>query len=398
MNDIFNYLKIFVQIGWGTLCIPVAIVTSIIWLIVNNKPKNEKKLWRRLIIIVFLLELGIFFAEDWSEALFVDHDMLISLIFYQGVVVSVLSFILFELPREKKLLSRILFLLILITEAGYVYFSHVYFRFLYDGILSAVIWAMVLLLLLYIGIKRALTLNSPFGWLPFVLFPLFVYSGPIWVTRFVYSYGIIPTVIIISIITLVVQLTTRPKTSVWWLLFTIISASVFQFIVWAEIYLLENSDELVTSSGDVTYRMNVISRIIGYAIMIGIFVLIVSILKKKVKITKWIILPLVAAFCFIYYKNSECVVESTAGGGYYHLHFPFEETRIGGPVLSRYPKEDWSKLTPSQDSMAIKSWEKKGGKIIFHRNVGGDYVVRDWFLFWKLDSYQSRYFYLGDTL
>lgn len=109
---------------------------------------------------------------------------------------------------------------------------------------------------------------------------------------------------------------------------------------------------------------------------------------------KILTIPLFFFICLIYYKNSQIIVCGTNGMRFYELYITNiananrdEDTYIGW-LLGNSTNIAYQKEQPGWENR-IDKIEVINNNIIFHRPEKGNYVIKKWFLFWKLE--------IGDT-
>lgn len=173
--------------------------------------------------------------------------------------------------------------------------------------------------------------------------------------------------------------------SKWWFIFYVLWVFLFAIILLFETYLYRLNDQLITSSGDCTYRQQWYSILIGYAVLIYGFII-----SKKV-IVKYLwkgILGAVCIFCLsicILIKNQHCIVLGTSGMRFVEFYTPFYENEYIGEFMenAKNPLQDLGE--GKWNGKNITKINTQSNKIIFTRPLSKDYLITKQFLFWRFD-------------
>jgi hypothetical protein len=205
--------------------------------------------------------------------------------------------------------------------------------------------------------------------------------------RFLYEFWFVGgTLLAIGLIAYVVRCRIKKKKpSGFWALFIIISAIVFHFIIIYEFRILYKSDQWVTSSGDNTIRYHPLSILFGYLLMSLLYGYMIQVLRGRTRFPKWTSAIIVIAICAIFMRNTYCLVINYSGNLYHEFYYPELRTCF----IGFQPDDSWSNTEGAPQEWVtheIRSVEPKDGKLVFDRVRSDDYIINEWFLFWKLDT------------
>ncbi len=117
----------------------------------------------------------------------------------------------------------------------------------------------------------------------------------------------------------------NPDISKWWLLFYIYWCLFFFIIFVSEIWFAIFDDQMITSSGDETFRQHWVSIIIGYSLVIFIFVISRKLLIAKRRYAWISVITLAFTSLFIVLENQHCIVCGTNGDRFVEFYTPFYE-------------------------------------------------------------------------
>lgn len=167
----------------------------------------------------------------------------------------------------------------------------------------------------------------------------------------------------------------------------IIFSTLFTFLIVAhEWFLFAFEDQALFSSGDVTIRQTWLSIAIGYSWLISAWLILRRLIVKGMhSVLKWAAAPLLFIMFFCYWKNTQCIVYSSAFGHVHESYFPFQMPQVARKGMDYSP----------YDPLTCDSITLVNGTFNFYVHESGDvYTIQDKFLFWE---YEERKKYLLDN-
>lgn len=201
----------------------------------------------------------------------------------------------------------------------------------------------------------------------------------------IYWYITIPILITFVFLAWLDHKKKRGNVSKWWVLFYLFWILLFASIVFSEIFFYSNDDQMITSSGDHTYRQEWYSIIIGYTLVILGFVYSRKIITKHF----WKgILGAVLIFIIslgITLKNQHCIVLGASGVRFVEFYTPFYKGEYIGVFMenAENPLEDHGE-GESKNKNITKIYTESN-TIIFKRPLYKDYQTTKQFLFWRFN-------------
>lgn len=200
----------------------------------------------------------------------------------------------------------------------------------------------------------------------------------------------LPPVLFGIVIWLLYLIKKKKNISVKWIAFIIASWLLLCTIIFYEWYVYTNADQLVTSSGDSTTRSHIVSRIIGFCLIIFLFICAIKCIKSQILWRRLFTIIFFFLIGLIYYKNSQLIVFGSNGNRLYELHITnisdkYKSGCIGNMLEIPIDTALYKTELPDSWVSRIDKIEIKDNQIIFHRPEKGDYIIKQWFLFWKLD-------------
>jgi hypothetical protein len=204
-------------------------------------------------------------------------------------------------------------------------------------------------------------------------------------TLFLFWYLILPACIVLSVLVWKTYKHENDRSCKWWILFYFIWILFFTVVLISELWLQRFDDQMITSSGDHTYRQEWYSILIGYTIIIAAYIFSMKQIRKNFRKGILISVPLFILSFFIFLKNEHCIVLGTSGMRFVEFYTPFYENEYIGDFMEGVDD-------PLQD-LGEGRWRSKNitrihteeNKIIFTRPLVKDYEIRKQFLWWSFD-------------
>ncbi|MCC7301143.1 MAG: hypothetical protein IT233_00730 [Bacteroidia bacterium] len=174
------------------------------------------------------------------------------------------------------------------------------------------------------------------------------------------------------------------QVSKWWFLFYIYWSVFFFIVLVFEWWLARFNDQMITSSGDWTFRQHWISILIGYALVITLFTFARRLLLRKKKYSVLFAIAFSVISLLITIKNQHCIVFGSNGSRFVEFYTPFYESQSIGCWTQRWDNP-LEKLNPPFENKNILKIHTKENHITFERPIVGDYKITKQFLFWRFD-------------
>lgn len=176
----------------------------------------------------------------------------------------------------------------------------------------------------------------------------------------------------------------HPQAKSWWMVFYTLWSLFFFLILISEWYLIKNEDQMITSSGDSTFRQHWISILIGYAVVIFLFAFSRNLLIHKKRFAVLYAIGFAMAALVVTAKNQHCIVFGANGERFVEFYTPwYEADNIG--CLTKSWDNPYEVLGGDYADKNIFSVKTSGNKIVFERPLAGDYTITKQVLFWRFD-------------
>lgn len=201
----------------------------------------------------------------------------------------------------------------------------------------------------------------------------------------IYWYVTIPILITFVFLAWLDHKKKTENVSKWWLLFYLFWIILFASILFCELFLYRYDDQMITSSGDHTYRQEWYSIIIGYTLVILGFVYSRKIITKHFwkGISGAVLIFIISLGITL--KNQHCIVLGASGMRFVEFYTPFYKGEYIGVFMesAENPLEDYG-----EGKWANKNITKiytESNTIIFKRPLYKDYQITKQFLFWRFN-------------
>lgn len=177
----------------------------------------------------------------------------------------------------------------------------------------------------------------------------------------------------------------QENVSNWWMLFYLFWILLFASIIFCELFFYRYDDQMITSSGDHTYRQEWYSIIIGYILVIVGFIYSKKIISKSFMkgILGSILIFGISALIII--KNQHCIVLGTSGMRFVEFYTPFYKSEYIGDFMegANNPLVDLGE--GEWKNKNITKIHTEANSIIFTRPLCKDYNITKQFIFWRFN-------------
>lgn len=175
-----------------------------------------------------------------------------------------------------------------------------------------------------------------------------------------------------------------PQAKGWWMVFYTYWSLFFFLVLLFEWYLLKNEDQMITSSGDSTFRQHWISIVIGYTLVIVLFAFSRNLLMRKKRFGVLYAIGFALVALVVTAKNQHCIVYGANGERFVEFYTPFFEADNIGCLTKSWdnPNEELGGEYAEKNIFSVKTI---GNRIVFERPLVGDYTITKQVLFWRFD-------------
>ncbi|MES2764042.1 MAG: hypothetical protein V4677_17630 [Bacteroidota bacterium] len=171
--------------------------------------------------------------------------------------------------------------------------------------------------------------------------------------------------------------------SKWTALLHILWVMLFLTTLLYEFFLYSFHDQMITSSGDATYRYYGVSILIGYAIVVMCYMLSLRYFKQQRSVLiNWLLL--ICSVCIVI-ENQHCIVIGYSGNRFVEFYTPFYEAEHIGCLTADYAEPNKPLTNYPFINKNITKVYTKDNSIIFERPFLYDYKVTKQLLFWRFD-------------
>lgn len=175
-----------------------------------------------------------------------------------------------------------------------------------------------------------------------------------------------------------------PQAKGWWMLFYTCWCLYFFLVLIFEWDLLKNQDQMITSSGDSTFRQHWISILIGYALVIVLFAFSRKLLMTGTRYAILYAIGFAMVALIITAKNQHYIVFGANGERFVEFYTPLYRAGDIG-CYTRNWDNHYEALSDVYEGKNILSVKTIGNKIVFERPLVGDYKITKQVLFWRFD-------------
>lgn len=201
----------------------------------------------------------------------------------------------------------------------------------------------------------------------------------------IYWYVTIPILITFVFLAWLDHKKKSENVSKWWLLFYLFWIMLFTSILFCELFFYRYDDQMITSSGDYTYRQEWYSIIIGYIMVIIGFIYSKKIITKQ--FWKGILgsLLIFGICAIITIKNQHCIVLGTSGMRFVEFYTPFYENEYIGCFMENAENPLGDLGEGKWKNKNITKIHTEENRIIFTRPLCKDYKITKQLIFWRFN-------------